>query len=319
MTTKFLNISTDNTLGGNNPSNSTVPSEKAIKEYVDNHGGGGGGTNVVGTLHNNLFDFRFYDYEIDLEGWVRADTFEWYSSNSYSDAYNHLVEDISGITSSSETIGSYTITYYQATDGHKVVLADQETALQNIYTESGVAWYYLLDTANQRFKLPRLNPAREELIEVIRAKGNGITLGFTDGTNNLGATFAQNGGYTGWVFATSGSYGGNVGDNVGAVVAALAKQVGVTTDSTKSGIVSDMTDSTSVFKGNKYLYFYVGEQQYINTEATQQAETVTTQVVETIQTTPSDIEDVLKSITGYDATKTQTLKHVQGVVQWVDN
>lgn len=41
--TKFLNISTDNTLGGNSPSNEIVSSQKAIKEYVDNHGGGGGG------------------------------------------------------------------------------------------------------------------------------------------------------------------------------------------------------------------------------------------------------------------------------------
>ena len=33
--TKFLNISRDNTLGGNSPSDDTVPSQKAIKEYVD--------------------------------------------------------------------------------------------------------------------------------------------------------------------------------------------------------------------------------------------------------------------------------------------
>lgn len=38
--TKFLNVSTDNTLGGNSPSDQLVPSQKAIKEYVDNHGGG---------------------------------------------------------------------------------------------------------------------------------------------------------------------------------------------------------------------------------------------------------------------------------------
>lgn len=39
--TKFLNISTDNTLGGSSASDETVSSQKAIKEYVDNHGGGG--------------------------------------------------------------------------------------------------------------------------------------------------------------------------------------------------------------------------------------------------------------------------------------
>lgn len=35
MPTKFLNISTDNTLGGISPSDETVVSEKAIKNYVD--------------------------------------------------------------------------------------------------------------------------------------------------------------------------------------------------------------------------------------------------------------------------------------------
>jgi len=54
-----------------------------------------------------------------------------------------------------ETIGSYTITYWLATDGHKICLPDQETTVQNIYNESGVAWYYVLDTVNTRFKLPR--------------------------------------------------------------------------------------------------------------------------------------------------------------------
>ena len=36
--TKFLNISVDNTLGGNSPSDETVSSQKAIKTYVDGRG-----------------------------------------------------------------------------------------------------------------------------------------------------------------------------------------------------------------------------------------------------------------------------------------
>ena len=38
---KFLNISTDTTLGGNSPSDEIVSSQKAIKDYVDAHSGGG--------------------------------------------------------------------------------------------------------------------------------------------------------------------------------------------------------------------------------------------------------------------------------------
>lgn len=39
MSSKFLNISTDNTLGGSSASDEIVSSQKAIKEYVDSHGG----------------------------------------------------------------------------------------------------------------------------------------------------------------------------------------------------------------------------------------------------------------------------------------
>ncbi|MBO7732880.1 MAG: hypothetical protein J6S67_10015 [Methanobrevibacter sp.] len=63
-------------------------------------------------------------------------------------------EDITISGAQTETVGSYTITYYLAADGHKICLPDQETTAVNIYNESGVAWYYILDTANQRFKLP---------------------------------------------------------------------------------------------------------------------------------------------------------------------
>ena len=37
--TKFLNISTDNTLGGNSSSDELVSSQKAVKDYVDNNSG----------------------------------------------------------------------------------------------------------------------------------------------------------------------------------------------------------------------------------------------------------------------------------------
>lgn len=95
------------------------------------------------------------DHEINEMPFLRADTFSWQDGTVYSNAYNHLVDDIDGVSSTTETIGSYTVTFYRAADGHKIVLADQETTVSNIYTATGVAWYYVLDTANNRFKLPR--------------------------------------------------------------------------------------------------------------------------------------------------------------------
>ena len=54
-----------------------------------------------------------------------------------------------------DTIGDITITYCQADDGHKICLPDQESNLVALYEATGVAWYYVLDTANKQFKLPR--------------------------------------------------------------------------------------------------------------------------------------------------------------------
>lgn len=54
-----------------------------------------------------------------------------------------------------ETIEGNTITYYVGADTHKIVLSDQESTVLDIYNACGVAWYYIVDYTNIRFKLPR--------------------------------------------------------------------------------------------------------------------------------------------------------------------
>lgn len=120
-----------------------------------------GTQNISGISQNtkynahHLLDFKWTDCIMNDVSWLRSDTFSWQSGDVYTSAYNHLVADLQGATSETETVGSYTVTFYRATDGHKICLADQETTVLNIYNESGTAWYYILDTTNTRFKLPR--------------------------------------------------------------------------------------------------------------------------------------------------------------------
>lgn len=120
-----------------------------------------GNTPIAGISQNtkynahHLLDFKWTDCIMSDVSWLRADTFSWQSGGVYVTAYNHLVQDMQGITAETETIGSYTVTFYRATDGHKICLADQETTVANIYSETGIAWYYILDTTNTQFKLPR--------------------------------------------------------------------------------------------------------------------------------------------------------------------
>ena len=221
--TKFLNISTDNTLGGVSPSDSTVSSQKAVKDYIDAQVG------PSGVYHPDLFDWKWADHQLNDVQWLRGDTFSWQDGTVYAAAYQHLIADLqrtaanlycwgdiyfcesstpsindpvyslaSGvyhpigyvtaytnntlsiwiyggqpvanaarvsandvtnvtivIASQTETINGITIAYTQAVDGHKICGSSQETALAALYNSTGVAWYYILDPVNQRFKLPR--------------------------------------------------------------------------------------------------------------------------------------------------------------------
>lgn len=100
-----------------------------------------------------LLTSMWFDHIVNDISWLRSDTFAWQSGDVYTAVYNHLVSDISGKSASSETVGGVTISYYLADDGHKITT--DETSVANIYTATGVAWYYVLDTTNHRFKLPR--------------------------------------------------------------------------------------------------------------------------------------------------------------------
>lgn len=74
----------------------------------------------------------------------------------------------------------------------------------------------------------------------VPVKGNGMTLGMTNGTDNVAPKAAQTSwGYTGY---DSKSYGLNLNDNPGGT--ALKTGIfGITTDATKSGIVGTVTRS----------------------------------------------------------------------------
>lgn len=151
-----------------------------------------------------------------------------------------------------ETIAGITISYYEAADGHKLVLPDQETNVEAIYTATGVAWYYILDTVNQRFKLPR--SSHNKYTTSLGVLGTGMALGLTNGTNNYGLsngiTYAR-------ITAGSTQYGKPVSTTGGEDTGLVGNYIlGVTTDSSKSGMITTtMAQETEQYK---YLYFYVG-------------------------------------------------------------
>ena len=162
---------------------------------------------------------------------------------SFAYAYDGPVE---ATVAQRETVDGTTIVYYQADDGHKICPASQESNVLAIYNATGVAWYYILDTANQRFKLPRAKPLNGAVI------GNGMTIGLENGTTNLFGMYNSGTGGTHLGMSTS-NYGQDIGETPG-TGSTVGATVGLTTDPEKSGIIAERDNTDQC----KYLYFYNG-------------------------------------------------------------
>ena len=113
--------------------------------------------NPLGVGRNGfpLLSHMFFEHELSSPNWLKADTWAWQDGTVYTAAYNAIATAYSGGTSASETIGSYTISFKRAANGMKIVDVANSGTVQDIYDATGVAWYYVLDTANTQFKLPR--------------------------------------------------------------------------------------------------------------------------------------------------------------------
>ena len=113
----------------------------------------------------NLFDYKLSNYTLNDPRWLSANAFTWQYSKyidenyqGYGIAYQHLLEDYNAETTlgaQSETIAGTTVYFRLAADGHKIAPADQETLFKKIYDATGAADYFMIDTTNERFKLPR--------------------------------------------------------------------------------------------------------------------------------------------------------------------
>lgn len=126
----------------------------------------------------DLFDYKTTDYLLKNPSWLRADTFSWHNGNIYIPAYEQLVREANNFTDIvSETVNGITISFTLNENGHKIVNGqDSENVdkVSEIYEQTGCSWYYILDTVNKRFKLPR-ELTRDRDAKLIRSEDNGTT------------------------------------------------------------------------------------------------------------------------------------------------
>lgn len=158
-------------------------------------------------------------------------------------------------TPETETIAGVTVSFYRADDGHKICPASEESNVTAIYNATGVAWYYIIDTTNQRFKLPR---TKFGFTGIRSGVGNYVEAGLPNITGNthwIGAVLNNNNtSYANGVFSAfdtnNGAYagGGGYGNAAGRL----------NFDASRSSSVYGSSSTVQPKATEMYLYFYVG-------------------------------------------------------------
>ena len=150
-----------------------------------------------------------------------------------------------------ETIAGVTITYYLAEDGHKLVLPDQESNVTAIYNATGVAWYYIIDTANQRFKLPR---TKFGFTGIRSGVGNYVEAGLPNITGSSYGYVSNASRSASGALQMSGGSGKDATSGGGWWV----ENITVSVDASRSSSIYGNSNTVQPKATEMYLYFYVG-------------------------------------------------------------
>lgn len=210
-------------------------------------GGSGSGS---GNNGNALLSFIWSDHIVNDVSWLRADTFSWQSGDVYVAAYEHLVDDHESATLETETIGDITIRYLLAGDGHKICLTDQESNIVALYEATGIAWYYILDTINKQFKLPR---TKWGFTGIRSGVGGYVAPGLPNITGSVTSNLYSNTPTATGSFVQGGTSNTNLRNDGGGEPAGT-----LSFDASRSSSVYGNSDTVQSPATQMYLYFYVG-------------------------------------------------------------
>lgn len=216
-----------------------------INEIIENGVGGGSGF--------NLFDTKISDHILEAEealGWALQGTYV--NGAVYPDFYNKCISEKEKSVATEITLGDYVFTMYIASNGHQYYDIADKTVVDTWFNTYGSAWFYGIDTENERIFLPR--DKYFAVNGVAPVVGNGITLGLTDGTQNYGIDQHITGAGDSCIDVYVNNYGKFVGEtrDIGGTTS-TNKILGVTPDPTNSGIEAHLTTNE-----DKYLYICVG-------------------------------------------------------------
>lgn len=157
----------------------------------------------------------------------------------------------SNISPTTETVGGVTVQYIPAEDGHKIVTDFHESEVADVYTATGVAWYYIIDYGFKRFKLPRTKFGMTGLRDAV---GKYVEAGLPNITAESGSTSVFKGGGG----TLSGAFIMRDGTNEGVYGSGGGTYFGVDFDASLSNSIYGNSTTVQPPATQMYLYFYVG-------------------------------------------------------------
>lgn len=140
------------------------------------------------------------------------------------------------------------------------IVSKTYTEYSNTVNQQGFCDYFALDKANNKFKVPTIPDGYVIGInDTLPVVGNGTVIGYDNGTTLFGTTNRNDANYT-FIQNSIQAYGAKTGDIFNAsIVGPLNAAIGLTTDSTKSGIVTDIQKSKTSLKAYVVLYSSAAE------------------------------------------------------------
>ena len=201
---------------------------------------------------NYCTDFKF-QYSNDGSTWIDIDTVtngvnltwqEWvlpdYTPSGATHSFRILATGgFTGGSSNNWTVGELQI----------FKLGSAEQWWQNQVTTYGVCGKFVYDSVNNTVRLPKYNSKIYTGGGTAPIIGNGMTLGLTNGNTNYGLS-----GWGGDTFSQviPSLYGTTIGSS-GSDSSNQSLSLGITTDATKSGIISDLSNITTSLDGYWYI------------------------------------------------------------------
>ncbi len=252
------------------------------------------------TLSLPLFYNFFSPYEIQEDSFLEADSFSWQDGEVYTNAYESLVEAYNDESSTEETYtrDENTVTYKLTSQGWKIALPSQEANIISQWANTAPrssADYFILDTDNTQFKLPRFTDLQGrgsytgDYGSIVEAGLPNIT-GSDNGISSASTGYISSSGVSGAFYdANAQAYGGLRSDGY----SVKNKLLGF--DASLSNPIYGNSDTVQQQSNLGYLYFYLGGN-VVSSISTIDLTKVGQEQINLIESTGEEVKEELEEI-----------------------